>query len=96
MATVHITFGSAMGGGAPVNGCRPRAAESIASSATSQATTEVAEVGDIITVTALGDIFVSIGAAPIAANGVGDLIPAGGPKSYGPASAGFKVAVVDA
>lgn len=96
MAKVRITFGSAMGGGAPVYGCRPRASEAITSSASNQVTTEAAEIGEVITITALSDVDVSIGLSPDATSDVVDTITAGGVKSYGPASAGFKVAVVDA
>lgn len=96
MAKVHITFHSAMGGGAPISGCRPHSAETIVSSGTSQATTISASVGDFISVTALSDVYSAIGTAPVAASGSGDLVPAGATKTFGPASAGFKVAIIDA
>jgi uncharacterized protein YcgI (DUF1989 family) len=97
MANIHITFHGAMGGGAPVSACVPFSSETITSSGSNQVTTISADSGDYVSVTALSDVYVSMGASPNAAtDATRYLIPAGATQTFGPASRGFKVAVTDA
>jgi hypothetical protein len=96
MANIHITFHGAMGGGAPVSACAPFSSETITSSGSNQVTAISADSGDYVSVAALSDVYVSIGASPNAVSDERYLIPAGATQTFGPASRGFKVAVVDA
>lgn len=97
MATVHITFRSAVGlGGASVEG-PPRVAETLSSSGSSEETSITSQVGEVATITAVGGAaFVAYGANPEAGQGVGDLLPDGARIQIGGLPAGSKVAVVDA
>lgn len=101
MAQVTVRFGkggapSAAGGVSQAFDAFP-AAEELASSGTSAATTITAKNGDIARVTNHGDatIWVTFGAAPTAAVGTTHPILAGSTEDLGPLGAGMKMAVID-
>lgn len=98
MATVHITFRNIVDLGASAVASRsPRAAQTITSSGTSQASTITALSGEIAAITAVGGpVFVAIGGTPVAASGAGDLIPDGGHLELGGLITGDKIAVINA
>jgi hypothetical protein len=84
MAKVHITLSRVddradTGSSMPVITSVPEAAQTMDSSASSQASGIAASRADGLfwTVTALGNVFVSFGAAPVAGSGVGHLVLAG-------------------
>lgn len=94
MATVHVAFTGAMGGGAPVYAPKPSAAAAITASTTSAATTITADGGDYACVTAIdATVYVVIGPAPTATS-AGHCITEGGSKDFGPLKRGDKVAVI--
>lgn len=96
MATAHITMRNAVSLGAASVYGPVRAAETIDSGATSEATTIASRINEVITVTAVEDVFVALGDDPTAASGAGDLITAGGTRDFSGYPAGTKVAVIDA
>lgn len=96
MATAHIAFGGAMSAGAPVFPTKPRAAESITTSGTTQSTTIEANQGEYAHITASGgSIFIAIGETPTAASGSGWLVSDGETRTCGVLKQGEKVAVID-
>lgn len=96
MAKVQVTFRNGFNVGGSTVHCKPRVAETITSSGTSQATTITASVNEIAHITASGGaVFINYGAAPTAASGSGDLIPDGGSLQIGGLASGDKVAVID-
>ena len=97
MATAHIAFGGAMSAGAPVYPTKPRAAETITTSGSSQSTTITADQGEYCHVTAPGGaIFIAIDTSPTAASGSGWLVTDGMTMNLGAMKTGQKVAVIDA
>lgn len=71
-------------------------AEDFTSSATSQASTITADVGEIWEVCALdGNIWVTFGASPTAAVGTTYLIPSGITRHFAATTNGEKIAVID-
>lgn len=98
MANIQIRFGEAMSGTAPVYSRLPRKSEKVTSSGTSAQSTNTANGGEIVTVTAIdGSIYALIGSNPTAlASGAGmEAIPSGSSKDFGPLKDGDKVAVID-
>jgi hypothetical protein len=98
MATVHVAFTSAMGGGAPVLAPKPNASEKITSSATSAATAIAATAGDYARIAAFdGAVFVAVGPAPVALATGADMhvVLAGTTLDLGPFKQGDKIAVID-
>lgn len=97
MATVKVSFGSAMAAGAPVFPTKSREAETITSSASSQQTTATARSNEYIHVTASGGaVHVQIGSNPTAASTSDWLLTDGETRTFGAAKEGDKVAVIDA
>lgn len=92
---VTIAFGAALMGGTPLFGPRPRVAESITASGTSQATTATAQRGEVAWVRADVDISVRAvrGSGTVAATD-GVPIPAGTATQIGPLEDGDKLAVI--
>lgn len=98
MASIHIRFGEGMTQGAPIYSAKPRASETVTSSATSAQSTITAVSGDIATITAIdGPVYVVVGANPTALNtGAGmDVVLSGQTKDFGPMKDMEKVAVID-
>jgi len=97
MATVHVTFRNAVQmGGSSILSREPRAAESLTSSGTSDATTITAQQGEVASITASGGaVYVAVGASPTAVSGAGDLVPDGGRLDIGAMLNGDKIAVID-
>lgn len=96
MGTVHVRYGTVMGGGAPVYSPRPNASETITSSSTKATGTATAKGGDYVTIQSLNtNILVSIGQAPDADLTPSDMIQIGGRVDFGPLSQGDKVSVKD-
>lgn len=97
MATVHVTYGGAMGGGAPVNSPIPHASETITSAATNTQGAATARSGDYATVDAEGgNVYVAFGQNPDATAEPRYRVQAGQVRDFGPMSDGDKVAVADA
>lgn len=103
MAIVHVTLSRVddrgdTGGSLPIITSVPVAVETLASSATSAASTISAPAADqlVWTVTALGNVFVLFGASPTAVSGAGHLIPAGATRDFSVTASGEKIAVKDA
>ena len=98
MGTVHITFGGAMGAGAPVYPSKPRKSEAVTSSGTSASTTNAANGGEYARILSFdANVYVTVGASPTAlASGAGMLAcTSGGVLDIGPLKDGDKVAVID-
>ncbi len=91
MATVKISFGSAMGAGAPVLASKPHQVETLASDG---ASTIIARDGDYATLYASAPIHVDIGPAPAAGASTG-YAQGEGTWTYGPLKAGDRVAVAE-
>ena len=73
-----------------------RTSETVTSSGTSAATAEAALAGEVVTVTAVdGSVYVAFGATPTASSASHDIVVSGTSKDFR-ATAGHKVAVVDA
>lgn len=97
MATAHVTYGGAMGGGAPVHSPIPNASETITSAASNTQGTAAARSGDYATVDAEGgNIYVAFGQNPDATAEPRYRVQAGQVRDFGPMSEGDKVAVADA
>lgn len=97
MATAHIRFGNAMGGGAPAYSPIPSGLQTITATATSQASTIRAVNGDYARIVANGgNLCFAVGAAPVAVAASGDIIMSGTSIDLGPLAWGDKVAVIDA
>lgn len=96
MGTVNVTFGKAMGGGAPVYATKPRSAENVTTSTSSAQSTNTAEPGDFVSITALdANVYVSIGTNPTAVAGSGYCVLSGQTKDFGPCAMGDKVALIE-
>lgn len=94
MATAHVTFGAAMGGGAPANAPRPKKAEALTVSGTAAATDITAEDGDFASVVAVdADMYVVVGAGDASATN-GYFIPAGQIRDFGPCKMGDTVSAI--
>ena len=94
MATAHVTFGAAMGGGAPVYAPKPKQAEALTVSSTAAATDIAAESGDYASVVAVdADMYVVVGAGDASATN-GYLIPAGQTRDFGPCKMGDTVSAI--
>lgn len=98
MSSLHVAFFAPINiGGTSIYAREPRAAETLAVSGTSAATTITAMQGEVASVTAQGGaIFVRIGSAPTAASGTGYLIPDGSTREIGFLNTSDKVAGIDA
>lgn len=97
MANAHVTFGGAMGGNAPVYASIPDAAQTIASTSSSAASTITAQSGNFARIAAFGGgVFIAVGPSPVAASGAGYYVADGGVLDLGPLKQGDKVAVIDA
>lgn len=97
MATLHVRFGAAMGGGAPIYAPTPSAAQSITTSGSSQASTVSATQGDIGTVKVTGgNVYVTVGQSPTASAGAGFYLGDGDRVDFGPLRGGDKIAVINA
>lgn len=94
--TTHITFRDAASYGGSSIVTKPRVSETMTESGTSAASTITAVTGELCRITATADIYVNYGAAPTAASGSGDLVPAGGAIDIGPMSQGDKIAIITA
>lgn len=98
MASIHIRFGEAVGMGAPVMSALPRKSEVVTSSASSATTTNTANQGDFVRISAIdGSVYFTVGSSPTALNtGVGmDVALSGSYVDIGPLKDGEKVAVID-
>lgn len=94
MATAHVTFGAAMGGGAPVYAPKPKQAEALTVGGTAASTDITAESGDYASVVAVdADIYVVVGSEDASATN-GYLIPVGQARDFGPCSAGDTVSAI--
>ena len=98
MAVFKATFCTVMGAGAPVYAPAERAAETIATSASSQALTTQARGGEYVTLSATGgSVHIKIGqGTPTAVASAGYHIMDGTSKDFGPLQDGDRVAVIDA
>lgn len=89
MALFKVSFGSAMGGGAPVVATIPREVETLTADGS---TTAKAEWGEVVTIYTDVAVHVAIGQSPAAGTTTGYAQPAG-VYSYGPCKVGDKVAI---
>jgi hypothetical protein len=98
MAIVHITFRKTYDvGGQALAISSPRVAQTINSTATSQASTITSQYLDVATITAIGGaVFVMAGISPTAASGTGDLVPDGTTLCLAGLEPGEQIAVIDA
>lgn len=95
MSDMHVTFGTAMGAGAPTYPRKPRATETVAMSATAASTTITAVSGDYARVSAFGGaLYVRI--KDTAAAGNDYYLPDGGVIDIGPLQDGDTVSGIDA
>ena len=98
MASIHIRFGEITPGSDPVFQRVPRKSETVTSSGTSAQSTNTANSGEYVCITALdGSVYSLVGENPTAlASGAGmEAIPSGGFKVFGPLKDLDKVAVID-
>lgn len=97
MATLNIVFARAVERTAQIIAGIPSKAESIATSGTSQASTNAAGNEDCCQLTVTGgNVWVKFGAAPTAAAGSDYLLIDGQTREFGHLPAGTKVAVINA
>lgn len=97
MATAHVTYGGAMGGGAPVHSPIPNASETITSAVGNTQGTAAARSGDYATVDVEGgNVYVAFGQNPDATAEPRYRVQAGQVRDFGPMSEGDKMAVSDA
>lgn len=94
MATVHVEFGGAMGGGAPVY-TGLRASETITTSGASQAAAITAESGEYARVSAL-DAAVYVAVSRPAEYDPRRVVLAGASLDIGPLKAGDTINLIDA
>lgn len=91
---VHITFRNASHlGGSSILSRSPRAAETIANSGTSQATTITALQGEIAHIESTDAVHIAVSATAV--TGAGDFIQAGGSLDIGPLNAGDTISVIN-
>lgn len=91
---VHITFRNASHvGGSSILSRAPRAAETIANSGTSQATSITALQGEIAHIEADAAVHIAVGATAV--SGEGDLVQAGGMIDIGPMNTGDTISVIN-
>ena len=97
MATLHLVFARAGDSGIEVMPAKPRVAETITTSGTSQQSNISAETGDFAAVTVTGgNVWLRFGASPPAASGGGWLLADGDTIYLGGLTLGDKLAVIDA